>query len=189
MNNFPAGYFDLNANDNPAYKRDSRHNRPLNNRPAAAIFKIGPEQRELSRMRRQNRDIEAQVQNELNFLERTRSGVQAFFAPGTVLTEAEIDRHTGPKAARQRRRSAFERIDKFERASDYQELKLQENEQKDRVNNLIMGLREGWGSNLTPGLDSDELRQRAVRRNERNERQQFPWGYFDLNDSHNPTYG
>ena len=133
MNNFPMGYFDLNANDNPAYKRDSRHNRPLNNRPAAAIFKIGPEQRELKRMRNQNREIEAQVQDELNFLERTRTGVQAMYRRfqdfPQPLTETEIDRRTGPQAARRRRRSAFERIDKFERASDYQELKLQENEQ------------------------------------------------------------
>ena len=54
MNNshwlFPQGYFDLNANDNPAYKRARQDRlRILNDRPAAFIFKIGAEQREARR--------------------------------------------------------------------------------------------------------------------------------------------
>ena len=84
MNNFPMGYFDLNANDNPAYKRDSRHNRPLNNRPAAAIFKIGAQQRKLGReqTRKAVMDTFTVVEDNLEYFEALHQlGIQTPFRP------------------------------------------------------------------------------------------------------------
>ena len=170
MNNFPAGYFDLNANDNPGYAAARRAG--LNDRPIAAIFKIGTETRELDRMLRDKAMIDANVQRELNMLERTANEQQemrrSMGRQPRPLTEGQISRRQGNARQRRRRMQAIDRIHMVEDEADYQGVVADIGDQQHRLTRLIMGMFEGAeSSRLTPALTDLEKQERTRRRNMR----------------------
>ena len=137
---FPQGYFDLNADDNPVYKRARLDRlRSLNDRPAAAIFKIGNQQRKLGREQTRKAVLDTFTLVEDNLAHFRELGELGIVRPFEI---DQWDRDSPSGYLNRARR--LEQIDLYE----YEQEKLDRNIQKRKVRipNLILGMLQGNSS-------------------------------------------